>query len=293
MKFVRFDAGQGAAAGVLSGESISRLEAPDGRAVDDVIYWLNQVDRAAELTTQASTQVLRTDEVRFLAPVPRPRKFLAIGMNYQGHLAEMQRAGMSVSSSGQVWFNKQVTTVNGPFDDVLKPATSDMLDYEVELCMVVARYGRDVPRDDAASIIGGFMVCNDFSVRDWQIASPTLTLGKSFDTHGPVGPYIVTPDEVGDPHELALRLWVNGELRQDSSTGDMIHDCWDQVAHLTRAVTLEPGDLIATGTPAGVGALMTPRTFLKAGDVVRAEVERVGHIQNTIVDRPRGESDDQ
>jgi 2-keto-4-pentenoate hydratase/2-oxohepta-3-ene-1,7-dioic acid hydratase in catechol pathway len=135
-------------------------------------------------------------------------------------------------------------------------------------------------------VIAGYVVVNDVSVRDWQLRTPTMTMGKSFDTHGPMGPWLVTPDEVGDPHALELRTWVNGELRQHSNTSQLIFDCYAQVEHLSTAFTLEPGDVVTTGTPAGVGGAMKPPRFLVAGDVVRIEIERVGRIENRVIPEP-------
>jgi 2-keto-4-pentenoate hydratase/2-oxohepta-3-ene-1,7-dioic acid hydratase in catechol pathway len=143
-----------------------------------------------------------------------------------------------------------------------------------------------VPRDRAHEVIAGYLVCNDVSVRDWQLRTPTMTMGKSFDTHGPLGPWLVTPDEVGDPHALELRTWVNGELRQHSNTCQLIYDCFAQVEHLSTAFTLEPGDVVTTGTPSGVGGAMKPARFLQAGDVVKIEIERIGAIENRVIAEP-------
>ncbi|WP_423193683.1 fumarylacetoacetate hydrolase family protein [Cupriavidus sp. H18C2] len=223
--------------------------------------------------------------VTLLAPVPKPSKYLAIGMNYRKHVAEAAKVGVHTPPV-QVWFNKQVSCINDPFGDVHMPVVSAQLDYEVELCAVIGTRCRHVSREDAPSVIAGYMVCNDVSVRDWQLASQTMTIGKSFDTCGPIGPWIVTPDELGDPHALRLRMWVNGELRQDDVTGAMIHDIYGQVVHLSKAFTLEPGDLLATGTPSGVGVAMDPPSYLKVGDVMRAEIDGIGHIENRVVAEP-------
>jgi 2-keto-4-pentenoate hydratase/2-oxohepta-3-ene-1,7-dioic acid hydratase in catechol pathway len=225
-------------------------------------------------------------QVELLAPVPNPSKFLAIGMNYRKHVDEAARVGVHTPPT-QVWFNKQVSCVNGPYGDVHMPSVSDQLDYEVELCAVIGTRCRNVSRDAAATVIAGFMICNDVSVRDWQLATQTMTVGKSFDTCGPTGPWIVTPDELGDPSKLQLRMWVNDELRQDDNTASMIHHVYDQIAHLSKAFTLEPGDLLATGTPSGVGVAMTPPIFLRVGDVMRAEIDGIGAIENRIVLEPR------
>ncbi|MEW6089797.1 MAG: fumarylacetoacetate hydrolase family protein, partial [Pseudomonadota bacterium] len=183
----------------------------------------------------------------------------------------------------QVWFNKQHNCITGPYDDVALPAVSSLLDYEAEMCFVIGKRCKHVPKERAHEVIAGYFVGNDVSVRDWQLRTNTWQIGKSFDTHGPIGPWIVTPDEVGDPHALAIRCWVNGELRQNSNTKHLIFNCFDQIAHLSQAFTLDPGDVIFTGTSGGVGAAMKPMQFLKAGDVVRVEVEKLGYIENRVV----------
>jgi len=216
------------------------------------------------------------------APVPHPGKFLAIGLNYADHVAE---SGME-KPWVPVFFNKQATCVVGPSADVHLPRASSLLDYEGELAFVIGRRCRHVPRGRAAEVIAGYTIVDDVSVRDWQLRTPTMTMGKSFDTHGPMGPWIVTPDEVGDPHGLELRTWVNGELRQHSNTAQLIFDCFAQVEHLSTAFTLEPGDVVTTGTPAGVGGAMKPPRFLVAGDVVRIEIDRIGTIENRVVPEP-------
>lgn len=221
-------------------------------------------------------------DVMLSAPVPNPSKFLAIGMNYRKHVAEAIAAGIKVPDS-QVWFNKQVSCVNGPFDPIQMPKVSDKLDYEAELGVVISQRCRHVSEADAPSVIAGYVVCNDVSVRDWQMRSPTMMLGKSFNTHGPFGPWIVTPDEIADPHQLSMRMLVNGEVRQEVNTGEMIYNIWQQIAYLSTVMTLEPGDVLATGTPSGVGIAHTPPKFLKVGDVARVEIDGVGHIENSVV----------
>ena len=189
-----------------------------------------------------------------------------------------------------VFFNKQVTCVVGPDDDVHMPRVSKLLDYEGELAIVIGSRCRHVPEHRAHEVIAGYTIANDLSVRDWQMRAPTMTMGKSFDTHGPLGPWLVTPDELGDPHELSIRTFVNDELRQDGNTREMIYNCYQQVAHLSEAFTLEPGDVIATGTPAGVGAVRQPfpEGLLKVGDVVRIEIEGIGELRNTVIEEPEG-----
>lgn len=220
--------------------------------------------------------------VELAAPVLRPPKFLAIGLNYADHVAESKLETPKLPTV----FNKQSTCVTGPRDPIHLPRVSKALDYEGELGFVIGRRCRHVPKDRAHEVIAGYCIVNDVSVRDWQLRIPTWTMGKSFDTHGPIGPWIVTPDELGDPHALRLRTWVNGELRQDSSTKNLIFDCFAIVEHLTAAFTLEPGDVIATGTPGGVGIAMKPPKLLVAGDVVKVEIERLGALENRVIDEP-------
>jgi 2-keto-4-pentenoate hydratase/2-oxohepta-3-ene-1,7-dioic acid hydratase in catechol pathway len=218
--------------------------------------------------------------VGLLAPVPLPPKVMGIGMNYATHVAEMGRP----APEHQVWFNKQRTCVISPGAAIEIPDASPQVDYEGELAFVIGRRSRHVTAADAPSVVAGFTVMNDVSVRDWQWRAPTWTMGKSFDTHGPLGPWLVTPDAVGDPHRLRVRTWVNDELRQDASTDDMIFSCWAMVEELSTVFTLEPGDVISTGTPAGVGASFDPPKWLVAGDTVRIEVEGVGVLENPVID---------
>jgi 2-keto-4-pentenoate hydratase/2-oxohepta-3-ene-1,7-dioic acid hydratase in catechol pathway len=225
-------------------------------------------------------------DIELCAPIPAPQKFLALGGNYASHLAEAVKVGVT-RSAGQIWFNKQVSCIAGPNDPVQKPWVSDQFDYEGELGVVIGRRCRHVTAEQADTVIAGYVVVNDMSVRDWQLRAPTHTLGKSFDTHGPFGPWLVTRDEIADPHALRLRTWVNGELRQDANTSQMIHRIGAMVAELSTAFTLEPGDVLSTGSPAGVGGLMSPPRYLVAGDVVRVEIEGIGAIENLVVPEPR------
>lgn len=219
--------------------------------------------------------------VKLLAPLPKPAKYLAIGMNYQKHLEESDRIGAG-RPTRQLWFNKQTTCINDPYGTIA-PGVTEKLDYEVELGIVISKKAKHVKAEDALDYIFGYFVANDVSARDWQFHSPTFTMGKSFDTHGPIGPWIVTADEVKDPQALDLRCYVNGELRQSSNTSMMIYKIAQQIEYLSTAFTLEPGDLIATGTPEGVGVAMEPAVFLKSGDVVRCEIDHIGMIENKVI----------
>ena len=242
-----------------------------------------EAGRAAmdEARTASGTAIPLAD-VELCAPVLRPPKILAIGLNYRDHIEE---TGLD-TPEWPMFFNKQSTSANGPYSPWHMPKVSDKLDYEGELGFVIGERCRHVPKEEALDVIAGFCVCNDGSVRDWQMRAQTFTLGKSFDTHCPFGPYIVTPDEVGDPHALDLKTWVNGELRQDSNTRHLVFDCFEQIETLTQAFTLEPGDLVLTGTPSGVGIGFKPRRFLEVGDVVRIEIENIGYIENEVIAEP-------
>ena len=268
-----------------------------GKVVGDAIIDLSDVTRSCAGSMRALLENYETlrdaiaaaegltfalSDVTLEAPISDPRKFLAIGMNYQAHADEAAAAGIPIPTS-QLWFNKQVTCITGPFATIDVPrAAPDMVDYEAELGVVIGKRCRHVSRDDARSVIAGYLVCNDVTARDWQFRSPTYTLGKSFDTHGPIGPWITTADEIDDPHALTLSLTLNGEERQRSSTSDMIYDIYDQIAYLTQVMTLEPGDVLATGTPAGVG--IAENRFMKPGDVVRVTIDGLGFIENRFVD---------
>jgi 2-keto-4-pentenoate hydratase/2-oxohepta-3-ene-1,7-dioic acid hydratase in catechol pathway len=222
------------------------------------------------------------DSVTLLSPIAKPGKMMGIGLNYSDHAAESKMELPKV----QLWFAKAATSINDPYADIHLPIVSEQLDYEAELVVVIGRRCRHVSKADAASVIFGYMVGNDVSVRDWQLNTSQFSLGKSFDTHGPVGPCIATADSL-NPHNLDIRCFVNGEERQHSNTKHLIFDCYDMVEHLSKAMTLEPGDLLFTGTPAGVGFGMNPKLWLKAGDVVRIEIDGIGAIENRVVNEPR------
>jgi 2-keto-4-pentenoate hydratase/2-oxohepta-3-ene-1,7-dioic acid hydratase in catechol pathway len=286
MKLVTYQHQGNISIGKVEGEQVIDLPRNDPALPATMIEFLQAgPDAMVRARAVRCDHGVALSEVTLLAPLPNPSKFLAIGMNYRKHVTEAARVGVQTPPT-QVWFNKQVSCINDPFGDVHLPAVSNQLDYEVELCVVIGQRCRHVSRAAASSVIAGYMVCNDVSVRDWQLATQTMTIGKSFDTCGPVGPWIVTPDELGDPLALRLQMWVNGELRQDDVTGSMIHDIYDQIAHLSTAFTLEPGDLLATGTPSGVGVAMSPPVYLKVGDVMRAEIEGIGAIENRVVAEP-------
>lgn len=241
-----------------------------------ITHWAEWQPALAELAEGYGEWAV--NEVHLHAPITRPGKILGIGLNYADHVAESHMARPEI----QLWFTKLPTSTRGPYDSIDLPKVSEQLDYEAELAFIIGRRCRHVSREQAAEAIFGYCVANDVSVRDWQLRTSQFMLGKSFDTHAPFGPWITTSDEVGNPHALDIRGLVNGEVRQSSNTRELIFDCYDQIAHLSQACTLEPGDVILSGTPGGVGGGFKPPRWLKAGDVVRVEIQGLGHIENRV-----------
>jgi 2-keto-4-pentenoate hydratase/2-oxohepta-3-ene-1,7-dioic acid hydratase in catechol pathway len=281
MKLCVFEATNRSGPGLVLGDEVVDLRAAAPHLSSNPVDILAAGPAGIEAIERAAKAAPRypLESVKLKAPLGRPGKILGIGLNYRDHAKETGREPPTT----QMWFNKQSSALHGPFDPVLMPAVSTALDYEVELVVVIGKRGRHVPRERAHEIIAGYMTGCDYSVRDWQRATPTMIMGKGFDTHAPVGPWITTPDEAGDVGKLSLKCWINGELRQDGNTGDMIFNIATQIEHLTKAFALEPGDLIFTGTPAGVGAAFTPPKFVQVGDTVRVEVGGLGVIEADIV----------
>lgn len=238
--------------------------------------------QALQELIDSQQQRLALSDVKVMAPIPRPGKFLGVGLNYADHIAETALQKPEYPT----FFTKQSTCVIAQGEAIHVPKVSEKLDYEVELAFVIGKRCRHVPLEDAHKVIAGYTLVNDVSVRDWQFRSPTWTLGKSFDTHGPMGPWIVTADEISDPHNLNLKTWIDDDLRQSSNTQHMIFNCYEMIAYLTQAMTLEPGDVIATGTPSGVGVKMKPRGYMQAGQTVKIEIEHIGSLANPVIDEP-------
>ena len=215
--------------------------------------------------------------VTLLAPL-RPGKILGVGKNYADHAQELGEAVPQIP----ILFTKLVTSITGPTGPVVLPGYTSQLDYEGELAVVIGRTARFVSVVEALDHVAGYTAIDDISARDCQAAEPQWTRAKGGDTFAPLGPWLVTPDEVGDPQDLRIRTWVNGELRQDGHTGQMMRSVAELISWCSHSFTLEPGDLIATGTPAGVGHGMKPPQYLTPGDVVRIEVERIGTMEHPI-----------
>ncbi len=284
MKLATFTHRERRRIGVVTDAGIIDLSEAAPALPTEMVAFLESGESAMQQARRAGSEgtPIPLADVRIDAPLLRPPKFIAIGLNYADHVAE---TGIDTPVHPMI-FNKQSTCVVGPTDPVHIPRASAVVDYEGEFAFVIGRRCRHVSREDAAGVIAGYCIANDVTVRDWQLRVPTWTIGKSFDTHGPIGPWIVTPDEIGDPHQLRLRTFVNDELRQDSNTKHLIFDCYTLVEHLSTAFTLEPGDVISTGTPGGIGIAMKPPKLLQNGDVVRIEIEGIGRIENPVIDEP-------
>ena len=276
MKLATYTAHGQTRTGIVVGDQVIDTGV-DGTMIDLIRDW-ESLKPGLEAKAAAGGGV-PLSSVKLEAPVQRPGKIFAIGLNYADHIAESQMA----TPERQVWFTKAQTSVNGPHDPIAIARGTITADYEVELVAIIGKGGKHIAAPDAPAAVFGYCVGNDVTERMWQHAVPQWSLGKSFDTHAPMGPWIVTADEVGDPHALGLRCFVNGEKRQDSNTSHLVFDIWQQVEHLSVGMTLEPGDILFTGTPGGIGAAMDPRRFLKAGDVVRCEIDAIGAIEATMV----------
>ncbi len=216
-----------------------------------------------------------------LPPIPDPRKIVCIGLNYRDHAAE---TGAEIPSE-PILFSKYPTTLVGHEAEIKLPAESTQVDYEAELVIVIGRAGRRIPRERAMDHVAGYTVGHDVSARDWQLNKPgkQWMAGKTFDTFAPVGPVLVTPGEIKDPHNLGIRLRLNGQTMQDSNTSQLIFKTDELIAYLSTVFTLEPGDLIFTGTPPGVGMSRKPPVWLKPGDVVEVEIDGLGTLRNSVV----------
>jgi 2-keto-4-pentenoate hydratase/2-oxohepta-3-ene-1,7-dioic acid hydratase in catechol pathway len=221
-------------------------------------------------------------EVRLLAPVARPGKIICVGLNYRDHAKE---TGAAIPNE-PILFSKFANSVVGPGADVLVPPEAGKIDYEAELAVVIGRRASRVAAADALGHVAGYACANDVSARSLQFLSGQWLLGKAIDTFLPLGPFLVTADEVPDPQALGIRCLVNDELRQDSNTGEMIFGVAELIAYASRTITLEPGDLLVTGTPSGVGMATDPPRYLGDGDRMRVEIDGLGQLDNTVRARP-------
>lgn len=299
MRLVSFGPPEACRAGLMVDGGIIDLEramraSGVGDPVSDMRLFLEQSGWRSMLDVlrQKAQREERMDpaRVRLAAPVPVPRKLMIAGANTRSHLAEAAPLLGPVEPSRQpMILGKATSSIAGPFDDIVLPPETKKLDYEVELGVVIGKQARRIGRGDVRDHVAGFVTCNEVSARDIQLAEHesvafyrTHFVGKSYDTFCPIGPALVTVDEFEWNKPLRLRTYVNGDLRQDSDTSDLIHGIEELVSYISAAMTLFPGDIIVTGSPAGVGFFMNPPGFLKSGDVVRCEVEGVGAIENRV-----------
>jgi len=286
MRFVTFQQGDtGARPGVVVDDRVIDLTsvAPD---LLSLIQMGPEGLQAAKRRAENAEGAVPLSEVKLLAPIPRPRKnIMCVGMNYVAHAYESARARGRPETlpPHPVFFTKAVTTVNHPEAAVpFDASVSEQIDWEVELAVVLGRTGKDIPEAEALNHVWGYTIVNDVSARDLQDLHQQFFKGKSLDGSCPMGPMIVTADEVGDPHNLRLSLRVNGETMQDSNTSDLVFNIPTLLAVLSRGMTLEAGDILATGTPSGVGMGRTPPTYLRPGDVMEAEIEKIGVLRNRV-----------
>ncbi len=287
MRLVTF-VGRGTMIGALRGDDVIMLDS----IADDMLSLIEMgqsgLKRAQQVVVEGMARdIVPLNQVKLLAPVPRPSKnIVCLGMNYAEHARESMRAKGLPETLPQhpVFFTKAVTSINHPDAGIpLDPEITGQLDWEVELAVIIGTRGKNIKRADALRYVWGYTIINDISARDLQNRHQQFFKGKSLDGTCPMGPCILTADEVPNPAELGLRLRVNGETMQESSVGDLIFDIPTIIETLSMGQTLEPGDIIATGTPSGVGMGRTPQEWLKVGDVVEAEVDRIGVLRNTIV----------
>jgi len=235
---------------------------------------------AQALNPQSAPKGLRVslDGVRLCPPIPRPGKIICVGRNYAEHARER---GSEIPTQ-PIFFLKSNNTICGPGDPIVIPPTSQQVDYEAEFVVVIGKGGKNIPEDRAYEHVAGYMLMNDVSARDMQSADKQWFRGKSCDTFAPIGPWIVTKDEIPDPHALRISLTLNGQTMQDSNTSNMIFKIPFLISYLSKSMTLEPGDIISTGTPEGVGASRTPPVFLQPGDSVSVTVEKIGTLTNPV-----------
>jgi acylpyruvate hydrolase len=275
------DSGQPRACG-LAGPDLIDLNRADQQlpaSLLDIVVGLDELaHRLAAVLASPADEARLPGGTERLAPPLRPGKIIGIGLNYRDHAAE---TGQPVPDYPTV-FAKFPTSVTGPGAPIVLPAASTKVDYEGELGVVIGRRVRDLPESEALAAVAGYLVVNDVSARDVQNRTSQWTLGKSFDTFAPIGPFLVTADEVPDPQRLDLTTSVNGTVVQQSNTANMVFSVAQLVALLSQVTTLEPGDLIATGTPAGIGAALDPPRFLRDGDVVEIAIAGLGELRSPV-----------
>jgi 2-keto-4-pentenoate hydratase/2-oxohepta-3-ene-1,7-dioic acid hydratase in catechol pathway len=278
MRFVTFAVDGKSRPGVLSGQTVSDLSTAGYVSLLDFIESGPEGRTAAEKLA-AGGGGYPLDKVKLLAPIPRPRKLICVGLNYRDHAAETNSEIPSVPTI----FNKFATAVIAPGDNIVLPKVSESPDYEAEFAFVIGRGGRNIAGADWPKHVFGYTMVNDVSARDYQKATTQWLMGKTFDTFAPMGPWIVSADEIADPHNLDIQLEIGGERLQNSNTRELIFKIPDLIAFLSSVFTLEPGDIVSTGTPAGVGVARKPQRFLRPGDEVVVRMPAIGELRNPVV----------
>jgi 2-keto-4-pentenoate hydratase/2-oxohepta-3-ene-1,7-dioic acid hydratase in catechol pathway len=286
MRLLSFITADGPRIGVRANSSVVDLSTVDPSLPTDMAAFLARGEEALAAARKAaeSADGLDPEGLQLLPVVPRPPKILCIARNYGEHARE---AGLDILQQPNI-FIRFAQSLIADGEPIQVPRVSHQCDWEAELAVVIGRGGKYIPRDRALEHVAGYSIFNDVSIRDWQLRKPPIQFGagKNFDASGPFGPDLVTSDEVGDPGNLRLELSVNGETRQSGTTAEMIFPVEELIEFISTFTTLQPGDVIATGTPSGVGHFHDPPTYLKAGDTVRIEIERVGVQVNPVIDEP-------
>lgn len=280
MRFVTFEADGATHPGyLLNDQTVVSLLSSGFSSLLDVIDAGSAAFQKIEATRSSSPKHYMLSDIKLLAPIPKPRKFICVGLNYRDHAEE---TGQEIPNVPTI-FNKFATAVIGPEAEIVLPKVSKSPDYEAEFAFVIGTGGRNIAKGDWGKHVWGYTIVNDVSARDYQRATSQWLMGKTFDTFAPTGPWIVTKDEIADPHALKIRMIINGEVLQDSSTSQLIFKIPELIEFLSSVFTLEPGDIVSTGTPSGVGAARTPPRFLRGGDKTVVEIEKIGQLKNTVV----------
>jgi 2-keto-4-pentenoate hydratase/2-oxohepta-3-ene-1,7-dioic acid hydratase in catechol pathway len=280
VKFVTFrKAGGDPEAGVIVRDQVVGLKGAGFPSMLDVLGGGSEARSRIESWVESSTEAYPLNSVTLLAPVPRPPKLICVGLNYRDHALESK---MEIPKVPTI-FSKFPSAVIAPGESIVLPKNSTQPDYEAEFAFVIGRGGRHIPAERWQEHVFGYTIINDVSARDFQMATTQWLMGKTFDTFAPMGPHIVSADEIRDPHALDISLSINGEVLQHSNTRELIFKIPELVAYLSSVVTLEPGDVVSTGTPAGVGVARKPQRFLRAGDDVVVRVEGIGELRNSVV----------
>lgn len=281
MRFVTFELDGRARPGVVTErDRITDLSRGYSSLLDLIEDSSNAEAKVEELVRKVQpSETLSLNSARLLAPIPRPRKLICVGLNYRDHAEE---TGSEIPKVPTI-FNKFATSVIGQLAPIVLPKVSNAPDYEAEFAFVIGRRGRHIPAENWKQHVFGYTIVNDVSARDYQRATTQWLMGKTFDTFAPMGPWIVTADEIPDPHALDISIEINGEVLQSSNTRNLIFKIPDLIAFLSSVFTLEPGDIISTGTPAGVGFARKPPRYLKPGDDVVVKIPAIGELRNPVI----------